>query len=332
MNFGVGLLVISILLWQCTPKEKAEDFVFLQPEHFPVVEINDAYPITPALVDLGKRLFFENILSSDSSISCGTCHKQEFAFADNRDISPGVHGNLGTRNAQALQNLSWAKTFFRDGTIRSLHLVSLAPLDTDFEMNMTHLEMLDRLQKHEAYPKLFQDIFNEPISEKNTVYALVAFMRTLISHQSPYDAFVTGDSSALSDSQLRGLSLFNGKALCSTCHVGINFSDENYHNIGLHETYPDNGRQRFTFDPNDAGKFKTPNLRNVAVTAPFMHNSLFHSLEEVIEHYNKGGENHPMKDPRVQSLNLSQNEKSDLLNFLKSLTDTNFLTNASFAP
>lgn len=322
------VVLIGLLFMGCT--ETSEVWKLEFPKHFPEFENPDPYPITKATFELGRDLFFEAFLSSDSSISCSSCHLPSRAFSDPRRVSAGVHDTLGTRNAQALQNLNWAQTFFRDGTIHSLYRVPIAPLEADFEMNMNPVEMLRRINAHPEYPNRFIEAYGEAVTQKHVIYALVAFQRMLVTAESPYDEFLRGDSSALNPSQLAGWRLFNGKAGCSSCHVGVNFSDETYHNIGLYAVYPDEGRQRFTFKIEDAGKFKTPNLRNVSVTGPYMHDGSFSSLEAVIQHYNEGGKAHPNKDARVKPLYLSAEEQLNLLAFLQALTDEKFLNNPNF--
>ena len=317
-----------VLLVSCTDGEENWKPEF--PSHFPAFENPDPYPITKATFELGRDLFYESFLSSDSSISCSSCHLPSRAFSDPKKVSVGVHDTLGTRNAQALQNLNWAHTFFRDGTIHSLYRVPIAPLEADFEMNMNPIEMLKRINAHPQYPGRFLAAYGEPVAQKHVIYALVAFQRMLVTANSPFDHFYKGDSSAMSASQIAGWQLFNGKAGCASCHVGVNFSDEAYHNIGLYTDYSDEGRERFTFKKEDDGKFKTPNLRNIAVTGPYMHDGSMASLEAVIAHYNSGGMTHPNKDIRVKPLGLNEIEQQELLSFLQALTDETFISNPVF--
>lgn len=323
------LAFLGWMAYSCS-QYSAENWTPDFPDHFPDFQNTDPYPLTKETFALGRDLFYERFLSADSTISCSSCHVQARAFSDPRRVSSGVHDSLGTRNAQGLQNLNWAQTFFRDGTIHSLHRVPIAPLEADFEMGMNPVEMLRRINSHENYPGRFLTAYGEPVTQKHVIYALVAFQRMLVSANSPFDAFYKGDSSAFSKNQLFGWQLFNGKAGCVSCHVGVNFSDESFHNIGLYANYADEGRERFSFDKSDNGKFKTPNLRNVAVSGPYMHDGNWATLEEVIAHYNNGGIPHQNKDPRIKPLLLSNEEQMQLKSFLETLTDTAFLANPAF--
>jgi cytochrome c peroxidase len=320
-----GITSFVWFLFGCTPDWEAQF-----PQHFGSFENTDPYPLSRAAFELGRDLFYDGILSSDSTISCASCHHQSVAFADPRPVSVGIHGTLGSRNAQALINLNWSNSFFRDGTIHSLSRVPLAPLESEFEMDLNPTEMVRRLKAHPNYPAKFKSAYQEEPTQKGTIYALLAFQRMLISANSPYDRLLTGDEQALSAAAHRGMNLFFGKAGCGSCHTGVHLSDQNFHNIGLYEHYPDKGRMRFTFNPDDAGKFKTPGLRNVAFTAPYMHDGRWATLDAVLEHYNEGGKEHPQKSPLIKSLGLDHQEISDLKSFLMALSDTDFVTNPDF--
>jgi cytochrome c peroxidase len=327
MKKAATTLIIALLIVGGCADEWHPEF----PKHFGPFENKDPYPLTKAAFELGRDLFYDPILSGDSSLACASCHFQASAFADPRPVSVGIHGTSGTRNAQSLQNLNWATSFFRDGTIHSLSRVPLAPLESEFEMDLNPAEMEERLRRHTAYPEKFKKAYGEAPSQKATIYALLAFQRMLVSAESAYDMFLLGDADALPPLALEGLELFNGKAGCNSCHTGVLLSDEAFHNIGLYEVYPDKGRFRFTHLPEDDGKFKTPGLRNVAYTAPYMHDGSMRSLDEVLAHYNAGGNPHPLKSPLIRPLGLQENELVALKAFLMALSDTAFIQNPEFS-
>ncbi|GJM34260.1 MAG: methylamine utilization protein [Saprospiraceae bacterium] len=332
-----GLVLVSLLLFTCkkTPKTLTSDEAYPMhwPENFdpPLIPADNA--LTTARVALGKRLFFDPILSRDSTVSCNTCHKQEFAFADDLPISPGVEDRLGFRNAPSLANVAWLGVVNRDGGVVKLDLQASVPIEDENEMDFTLLEAADRLNKHPRYVQLCQEAYGRPADPFVITRALGAFQRTLISNNSPYDHYVFQQKTdALTESQIKGMQLFfSEKASCSNCHSGFNLTNNKFENNGLHENYDaDTGRRRVTLKPEDEGKFRVPSLRNVALTAPYMHDGTRQTLESVIEHYNSGGSNHPLKNPLIRPLALSPEEKTDLIHFLESLTDSTFILNSEY--
>ncbi|RMG23377.1 MAG: cytochrome-c peroxidase [Bacteroidetes bacterium] len=303
------------------------------PVHFPSLPVPNAKPLTKARVKLGKKLFFDPILSRDSSISCASCHLPQKAFADPRQFSLGVDGQMGKRNAPALFNLAYGLSFFRDGATPTLERQVLFPIEDPSEMHNTLPVVIERLRSHPTYPGLFQQAFGTQPTVDGLTDAIAAFERTLLSYQSPYDRFLAGDSSSLDAAQQRGMQLFFGeKAECFHCHGGFNFTDEMFHNNGLYEQYADPGRWRITGKASDMGKFKTPSLRNIAYTAPYMHDGSLSSLEEVVEHYSSGGKAHPNKSVLIRRFILSEQEKQDLIAFLHALSDETFIHNPAFRP
>lgn len=306
--------------------------VISNPPHFPEMEFPEGNPLSKAKVELGRELFYEKALSIDSSISCGSCHKQYYAFADNSAYAFGSHDSVGYRNTRGLTNTGYLHNFFGEGGLHSLERATIAPMQTEFEMNQNIKVTLDRLKVDKNYLELFDRAFKDEPNHQNVLWALSSFQRTLISFNSPYDQFVLGDSSALSTKAKNGLELFNSRRLgCGSCHSGILFTDEESYNIGLYSTNPDYGRGRLTLDSADHGAFLTPTLRNVAVTAPYMHDGSLSTLEEVIRFYETGGKQHYAKSDKMKPFTLTAQEEEELISFLNSLTDTSFITNPKFS-
>jgi cytochrome c peroxidase len=302
------------------------------PDYFPILEFPEGNPLTKTKIELGRKLFYERGLSNDSSISCGSCHKQAYAFADNSIYALGAHDSVGIRNTRGLTNAGFLHNFFGEGGLHSLERATIAPMQTAFEMNQNIKVSLDRLKANKAYLKDFKKAFNDEPNHQNVLWALASFQRTMISADSPYDHYYLGDSSALSDESKHGLRLFNSKRLgCNNCHSGILFTDEEAYNIGLYEENPDYGRGRLTLDSTDHGAFLTPTLRNVELTSPYMHDGSIASLEEVIRFYETGGKRHYAKSKKVKPFTLNDSERKALVSFLISLTDSSFITNPKFS-
>ena len=276
-----------------------------------------------AKVELGKLLFFDPRLSKDGSVSCASCHVPSKGFSDPGQFSLGVGGKQGGRNAPAAMNAAYNQLQFWDGRAGSLEEQALGPIQNPIEMAETLEGVVKKLKKVKAYRNRFQDVFGEDVSADGIAKAIAAFERTLISTNSPFDRFIAGDKSALSESAQRGFELFQGKARCVLCHNGPNLTDNKFHNIGVPQTGPlkeDVGRHAVTKRESDRGAFKTPSLRSIALSAPYMHTGDFKTLEEVTEFYNRGGEAVKGKDLFMTALNLTDEEKKDLGEFLKSLT------------
>lgn len=326
---AVGLLAALTLLacerHNVEPLLPAER-VFV-PDHFP----EPAHPFEPEQISekqiqLGRRLFYDPILSLDSSISCGSCHAQTHGFADhNRALSTGVGGAIGTRNAPALSNLAWHKAYMHDGGINHLNLVPLAPITDAVEMNLPIWEALDRLNSHSTYPGLFRQAYgNDSITTARLFEALTAFQLTLVSAASKYDRVMIGEASfsALENS---GHEIF--MANCASCHQPPLFTDYSYANNGLDSVYKDAGRGRITQLSADSGRFKVPSLRNLEFTYPYMHDGRFRNLRDVIEHYNQLGGNSHHFDARINAdLSLTDAEIQALLAFLETLNDYEFIS------
>lgn len=304
------------------------------PIGFPPIDYPLDNEFSLARWQLGKKLFYDPILSVDSSISCANCHKSEFAFADDLSLSPGVFDRPGTRNAPSLVNVAYQPFFLREGTLPSLEMQILVPIQEHNEFAHNIVDIAEKLQLIPEYVQLSESAYSRLPDAFVITRAISTFERSLISFNSPYDKWKYGDcEDALSPSAKRGFELFFGeKARCSSCHGGLNFSDYSFQNNGLYEVYTDIGRMRFSGDSADLAKFKVPSLRNAALTAPYMHDGSLQTLESVIEHYDSGGEPHPSKSRFVKKLSLSDGEKGDLLNFLRSLSDPSIANNPAFLP
>ena len=306
----------------------------------PVIPNNN--PQTVEGVALGKKLFFDTILSADGTQSCFSCHSPENAFTDNTATSDGVDGNFGTRNSMPLFNLAWNynERFTWDGKELSLERQALEPVQNPIELHSNWEDVVDRLQSHSDYPELFRLAFKtNTITKELTTKAIAQFERTLISANSKFDTYTLGETT-LTVQELNGLDLFlrEDKGDCFHCHGNPNnplWTDNAFHNNGLDATFTDLGLGAITGDPNDNGKFRSPSLRNLAFTAPYMHDGRFATLDEVINHYSEGLQNSPTIDPLMKKVDeggvqLTTQEKADLKAFLLTLTDTSFTTNPNF--
>jgi len=288
--------------------------------------VPDSNPLTRSKVTLGERLFNERSLSRDSSVSCASCHQPGHGFSDSVSFSRGV-GGRGARNAPALVNRVYGRTFFWDGRAASLEEQVLHPIADTMEMGLPLREMTRRLRSEPSYRRLFRWAFSSEADTTTVSRALASYVRTLRSGESPLDRWRDGDTTALSLAARRGFAVFTGKGQCNVCHVGPNFTDELFHNTGVAArtalrtsgNVADPGRAGVTREYKDSGAFKTPTLREVARTAPYMHDGTFASLDEVIGFYDGGGFQNSHLDPEIHPLGLSGSEKSDLVEFLRSL-------------
>jgi cytochrome c peroxidase len=301
------------------------------PEGFPAFTAPEDNLPTPQRIALGRRLFYDERLSRTEEISCSSCHVQEHAFADPNRVSTGVDGKLGTRNAPALVNLAWGTSFFWHGGATSLEVQAVGPIKNPLEMDMLLGEVAARLGSDATTLSEFQAAYGEGPSESTITRAIASFVRSLVSGSSAYDRYLAGEKSALSDAAVRGEALFNGeRGECFHCHTSFNFTNNGFRNNGIAADDPDAGRREITLKDSDLGKFKVPTLRNVAVSAPYMHDGVLTTLDEVIDAYVAGGRGHTNTDPLIQPLELSAEDKADLRAFLESLTDEHFLTNPAY--
>ena len=301
-------------------------------------------PLTRTKIALGKLLFFDKRLSRDGSIACGSCHQPHRAFTDGRVLPTGIDGQTPKRNAPTLINRAYGTAYFYDGRAASLEEQALIPIQSPSEMGNTLEQVVATLSVISGYHAHFKAAFGDStITPDRIAKALAAFERTLISGESPYDLFeYGGPKGTMSKSAIRGLRLFRTKARCTLCHMGFNYTDEDFHNIGTGwdradlSTYEktgnlkdikgiDPGRYAQTQKPEHFGAMKTPTLREVARTAPYMHNGSIKTLQEIIEFYDKGGTPNPFLDELITPLNLTDAEKQDLIAFLKALNGINWL-------
>jgi cytochrome c peroxidase len=273
--------------------------------------------------DLGKRLFFDTRLSMDGRTSCATCHNPDKAFTDGLPRSIGFEGTILRRNAPTILNAAINKVQLWDGRASSINEQPKLPILSPIEMNMIdERHVIDRLNRIPGYRRDFQSVFGGGPSLDNVAEAIAAFEQTLISADSPFDLYMKGDKNALSPAEKRGLIVFFSKGACTECHKGSNFTDGEYYNLGdipSSGAPVDLGRFEVTHQKSDMRAFKTPTLRNVARTAPYMHDGAFATLEEVIDYYDRGGDDAPNKSSLLYKLNLNAGDKADLLAFLKSL-------------
>ncbi len=341
MNRPIRLcLILTSVLFCCSAVYKIAEkpYVLNMPEGFPQPYIPEDNTLTYARIELGKKLFYDTLLSSDRSVSCDSCHLQTMGFTDGKPVSIGVNQRVSDRNGMPLINLAWSNAFFWDGGVSSLELQVLKPLTSPNEMNLPVQEAVTRLNADKSYKKLFKKAYGTDPDASSLFKAIAAFERTLISADTKFDAyFYKKDPSAFNESELRGYKLFFGgdKVHCGSCHSGINLTNNTFQNNGLYMEYSDQGRYRITGKESDKGKFKVPTLRNIALTAPYMHDGSLKTLEDVIDHYNTGGISHPNKSEHVhihKGMKLNVQDKKDLVSFLHTLTDMAFITNKAFRP
>lgn len=269
---------------------------------------------------LGKKLFFDPILSKTGKVSCASCHKPDHGFADDKPVSLGINDLKGDRNSPTVYGAKNLKLLFWDGRAMSLEEQALGPIENPVEMGEMIGNVLVKLNKDESYKKEFEEAYGKgEITKEKLANAIAEFEKTQISLDSDYDRYIAGDVKALSPSAKRGLDLFKGKAMCIECHKGPDFTDGDFHNIGLPIT-DDVGRAKISVTGKDTRKFKTPTLREIEKTGPYFHAGQFDSLEAVIAFYNAGGGEDTYKDPLKKPLDLNQEEQKDLIAFLKSLT------------
>lgn len=302
------------------------------PKGFPDLPTNEENEFSQARWELGKRLFFDPVMSIDTSLSCATCHNPELAFSDAVGFSLGVDQRIGTRNTPTLANVAYHPYFTREGGVPTLEMQVLVPIQEHNEFDYNIVLLAERLQKDTTYVQMSQIAYGRVPDPFVITRSIACFERSLLSGNSWYDQFINEqDAKALSTSAQRGMDLFfSDRTQCSSCHGGFNFTNYAFENNGLYEDYTDQGRFRLTGKPEDQALFKVPTLRNIALTAPYMHDGSIPTLAAVVEHYNTGGQTHINKSNRIQKLDLSETEKEDLIQFLYSLTDKTFIENPLF--
>lgn len=276
-------------------------------------------PPTAAKIALGKQLYFDPRLSLDNTVSCASCHDPQKGWSNGAAVATGINGLKGGRSAPTIINAAYGKLQFWDGRAADLEDQALGPIQNPIEMAMELPQVVERLNKIDGYRRQFQDVFQTDVTSEGIALAIAAYERTVLSGDAPYDRFKAGDKAALSAAAQRGLTLFTGKARCSACHSGPNFSDNGFHNLGvsINAQTPDIGRVAISKLGGDRGAFKTPTLREIARSAPYMHDGSLTTLEDVVEYYDKGGTPNPLLDEEIYPLKLTAEEKADLLTFLK---------------
>ena len=327
-----GMMVFFLA---CDPVGEEE----VLPQHPALMEVPEGFPPVPEPADntfsqsrwaLGKQLFFDPVMSVDSSISCASCHAPDLAFSDDRAFSLGVEDRQGRRNSPSLANVAYHPYFTREGGVPTLETQVLVPIQEHDEFDFNIVLLTERLLADSQYVAMAHAAYNRPPDPYVITRALACFERSLLSGNSSYDEYQRGNT-MLSASARRGMDLFfNERTQCSSCHSGFNFSNYAFANNGLYDNYPDPGRYRLTGEEADLATFKVPGLRNVAYTAPYMHDGSLSTLLAVVEHYNTGGREHPNKSERIQPLGLDQQEMEDLVAFLESLSDEAFINNPLF--
>ena len=362
LNKSFLLLCALAGLYSCGKNEgdltpQNEDYEFNAPANFGTFTIPASNPTTTRGVDLGKKLFFDKLLSIDNTVSCASCHLPEFAFSDTIQFSEGIRGQRTKRNSPPIANLLWMNRFFWDGRSESLEAQAIEPILSKVEMGLTRESLERRLRNHSEYPSAFKLAFenSDLITSDLVSKALAQYMRSLISSDSKYDQYLKG-TATLSDNELLGEQLFFTHpepslnlrgANCGDCHVAVLTSGasnlfEGFHNNGLdNDANLENGLFSVTKKITDKGKFKTPSLRNVELTAPYMHDGRFKTLEEVLAHYNEhiqvnsnlshliteasnDPSGNPLGDNKIK-LDLTATEQEAIIAFLKTLTDSNFI-------
>ena len=288
-----------------------------------------AIPVPPtnlnykSKIHLGEQLFFDGRLSKNNQVSCAFCHTPGVGFADPRQTSIGVGGKRGGRQAPTVYNTALNPVQFWDGRAGSLEEQAIGPIINPVEMAETHENVVNKLSKIKGYREQFQKVFGTGVNMQGIAEAIAAYERTILSTNSAFDKYVQGDEKAMSSAAIRGMALFKGKARCILCHNGPNFTDNQFHNLGVPQVGPmkeDLGRYYVTLREKDIGAFKTPTLRSIIETSPYMHDGVFQTLEEVIDFLNKGGDTNAHLSPLMKPLNLTSGEKGDVLAFLQALT------------
>lgn len=351
MHSGVNILLATVLFAGLLSCGKADDTApsltavqLAAPYGFPEPEAAQDNPLTAEGIALGRMLFYDVRLSGNNQVSCATCHNQQQAFTDG--VALATHGVSGTqllRHAPALVNLAWMKELFWDGGSLNLESQAFGPLSAEDEMNQALPLLVQELKAVPDYVQRFKRVFGTEVTSAGIVKALAQFQRTLISSNSRYDKYTRAEAGGtLTTAELKGLQLVRAK--CASCHAGELFTDNNYHNNGLDADFSNTehenllqGRYRISYEKADMGKYKTPTLRNCMLTAPYMHDGRLASIEAVLQHYNTGvkisatTDAHVMQNGGKAGIPLTQEDKTHIIAFLHTLTDSAFINNKNFS-
>jgi len=322
------LLVVCISYSQQAARPGGDNLFVQTPAGFPVMEVPLDNQYSAARWQLGKRLFYDKRLSRNNTISCSSCHRQEFAFSDSVAFSPGDNAAQGTSNAPTLTNIGYHPYFTRGGSVPTLEMQVLVPVQEHNEFNTSILDIAEKLKPDSSYRAMAAAAYGREIDPFVITRALACFERSLVSGNSRFDRYYYGGAAdKLDEEEIRGMKLFySPRTSCSGCHSGFNFTNYSFENNGLYLKYADSGRMRFTRKESDRAKFKVPTLRNIALTAPYMHDGSMKTLEQVVDHYNSGGAGHRSKSALIRPLHLTRKEKKELVAFLKTLTDHSLIT------
>ncbi len=323
-----GLIIVGVSRsaragddWGDEPQKKSS-YPYPVPLGLEAPKVPKNNPITKAKVELGKLLYFDKRLSQNKMVSCATCHSPAKGWTDQLPVSTGINGHKGTRSSPPVFNSAYNAQQFWDGRAPSLEEQAKGPIQNPVEMGFTLTGVQKRIAKIKAYREFFKNAFgSDKVTIDRVVQAIASFERTILAGNSAYDRFRAGDKKAISASAQRGMNLFFGRANCDACHSGPNFSDSQYHNlgVGLNSKKPDLGRFLATKRDSDKGKFKTPTLRGLLYTQPYMHDGSEKTLSQVVDFYDKGGTPNPHLDKEMHPLQLTHQEKRDLVAFLESL-------------
>lgn len=336
----VGIVFIVSAVWLCAISCRKDPLIKLGsnelmsiPEGFPSITFPEGNEFTLGRWQLGKQLFFDPIMSNTYSVSCASCHLPQYAFSDTAAFSIGENNLRGRQNAPTLANVAYHPYFTRAGGVPTLEMQILVPIQEHDEFNSNIVDLAERLKKVPAYVEQAQKNYGREPDPFVITRSIANFERSLISGNSRYDQYnFQGRGKVLNDREIKGMELFFSKRTnCSSCHNGFNFTNYAFENNGLYEVYADSGRMRLTRLEEDRARFKVPSLRNIELTGPYMHDGSMNTLEQVVAHYNHGGKYHKNKNNNlVKPLGLSNQEQKDLVAFLKSLTDYDFITNKNF--
>lgn len=335
------LIILTTAMIGCRQESASpapSSYAFVQPENFPNAEYTFSNnPVTKEGFALGRLLFYDPILSADSTVACANCHQQARGFSDPvHRFSKGVGDASGFRNAPAIQNMAFQNHFFWDGGVNHLDFVPINAITSTVEMHETLAGVIVKLQRSDRYESKFEAAFGSAeIDSRKILYALSQFLCLIVSSNSRYDLYIRNEGEQLTAAEQEGLALFQSK--CATCHAGDLFTDGSFRNNGLDSVFnADNGRQRVTEFDGDRGKFKVPSLRNAEVTFPYMHDGRFRTLEEVLDHYRNGIICSKTLDPLLKQsdnfgIAISDDEKGKIIAFVKTLTDRQFIQDKRFS-
>lgn len=336
----VMLLTVASVVSGCNLDDEQPEnpYAFQRPENFPdAVYTFENNPITPEGFELGRALFYDEILSVDNSIACANCHQQFAAFTDPvHRFSKGVGDQSGVRNAPPIQNMAFQNNFFWDGGVKHLDFVPINAITSEVELAETVANVVVKLQSNDVYRERFAKVFGtSEVTSQQLLYVLSQFMNLMVSANSRYDQYVRNEGTQLTSAELEGMMLFETK--CASCHSTDLFTDGAFRNNGLDETFEkDLGREKITEFSGDRGKFKVPSLRNVELTSPYMHDGRFKTLEDVLDHYAHEVKLSETLDPLLQTeivpgITITETEKQKIIEFLKALTDREFIKDSRFS-